>query len=85
VPASPFWPTLDVIVDGSVTGLLKPDPRAYAAAARQLDRQPGSIVFLDDLPFHVVGARTAGMIAHQVVLTEPSTAFDAAPAALGLG
>ena len=32
----PFIAGLDALVDGSVTGVLKPDPRAYAMAAEAL-------------------------------------------------
>lgn len=75
----------DVVVDGSVTGLLKPDPRAYAVAARELGRPPSEIVFLDDLRWNVEGAQAAGMIGFHVDVTVPGLAFAAARAALGIG
>ena len=72
-------------MDGSVTGVLKPDPRAYQTAAEQLGHRPGEIVFLDDLPYNVAGAVAIGMIAIHVDVTAPGAAFAAARAVLGLG
>ncbi|MHA6793665.1 HAD family hydrolase [Pseudonocardia bannensis] len=73
----PFIGQLDVLVDGSVTGILKPDPRAYEMALEQLDRPPSEIVFVDDMPWNVAGAAKAGMIALQLDLARPELVFDA--------
>lgn len=54
---------LGTIVDDSVTGILKPDPRAYAAAVAALGAQACDVVFVDDLPRNVAGARAFGMVA----------------------
>lgn len=80
----PFLGRLDVLVDGSVTGILKPDPRAYALAVDALGVPAGEVVFLDDMPWNVAGAAAAGMVALEVDLTDPGAAFDAARSALGL-
>lgn len=80
----PFLAAVDALVDGSVTGVLKPDPQAYALAAEQLGAPPTDIVFVDDMPWNVEGARAAGMIALQLDLTDPAAVFDAARTALGL-
>ena len=80
----PFLADMDVLVDGSVTGVLKPDPRAYRAAAEELGRPPEQVVFLDDLAANVIGARAVGMTAFHVDIAAPDAAFDAARAALGL-
>ena len=74
----------DVIVDASVTGVRKPDPRAFGAAARALGLPPGRIVFLDDMPWNVAGAAQAGMLAVQVPSGQPGPAVDAARDLLGL-
>jgi putative hydrolase of the HAD superfamily len=80
----PFLAGIDVLVDASVTGVFKPDPRAYALAARALGRPPDQIVFVDDMPWNVAGARRAGMTALELDLTDPGRVFDEARGVLGL-
>lgn len=41
-------------------GLLKPDPRIYAAVTRRFGLAPAATVFLDDILANVEGARAAG-------------------------
>ena len=82
--AHPLLAGLDVLVDGTDTGVLKPDPRAYAIAVERLARPAGEIVFVDDMPWNIAGARRAGMIALELDLTEPGAVFDRARAELGL-
>jgi putative hydrolase of the HAD superfamily len=82
--AHPVLTQVDVLVDASVTGILKPDPRAYALAAERLGTAPGEIVFVDDMPWNVTGARKAGMIALELDLTDPAAVFVQARAELGL-
>jgi putative hydrolase of the HAD superfamily len=74
----------DVIVDASVTGVRKPDPRAFLAAAEALRRPPGRVVFLDDMPWNVAAAAEVGMLAVQVPQDRPGPAVDAARDLLGL-
>ncbi len=50
----------DVIVYSREAGLAKPDPRVYALTCERLGAAPGDVVFLDDTPAAVEGARTAG-------------------------
>ncbi|WP_366932817.1 HAD-IA family hydrolase [Pseudonocardia sp.] len=80
----PFLRGVDALVDASVTGILKPDPRAYALGADALGSAPGDIVFVDDMPWNIEGARKAGMIAVELDLTDPQRAFDEARDALDL-
>ena len=82
--AHPVLEQVDVLVDASVTGILKPDPRAYALAAERLGTAPGDIVFVDDIPWNIAGAQRAGMIAVELDLTDPDAAFAVARAELGL-
>lgn len=82
--AHPVLAGLDALVDASVTGVLKPDPRAYALAASSLHREPGEIVFVDDMPWNVRGAQEAGMTALELDLTDPDAVWPRARAALGL-
>lgn len=51
----------DVVVDASKTGVLKPDPRAYAAGVAALGLAPHEIVYLDDMPWNVDGGLAAGL------------------------
>ena len=49
------------IVDASRTGILKPDPRAYADATRGLDLPPQEVLFVDDQFRNIAGAVKAGL------------------------
>jgi putative hydrolase of the HAD superfamily len=75
----------DVIVDASLTGVLKPDPAAFRSGMEALGLPAEQIVFLDDMPWNVAGARQAGMIAVQVPWDDPGAAVDIARDLLGLG
>jgi putative hydrolase of the HAD superfamily len=75
----------DVIVDASLTGMMKPDPRAFRGGAEALGLPPEQIVFLDDMPWNVEGARQAGMTAVRVPWDDPGPAIDTARKLLGLG
>jgi putative hydrolase of the HAD superfamily len=45
-------------------GQLKPDPEIYQTVARQLDCAASSILFFDDHPKNIAGARAVGFEAH---------------------
>jgi putative hydrolase of the HAD superfamily len=75
----------DVIMDASLTGVMKPDPRAFAGGAGALGLPPERIVFLDDMPWNTEGARQAGMTAVRVPWDDPGPAIDTARKLLGLG
>lgn len=82
--AHPLLSRLDVLVDGSDTGVLKPDPGAYEIAVGTLGVPAGDIVFVDDMPWNIAGAERAGMVALELDLTDPAEVFGRARAALGL-
>ncbi|MFE5336685.1 HAD family hydrolase [Isoptericola sp. NPDC056573] len=44
-------------------GVAKPDPAFFVEAARRIGADPASILFVDDRPANVEGARTAGLAA----------------------
>ena len=46
--------------------MAKPDPEIYGLVAADLGRAPAEVVFFDDGPENVEGARAAGMEAHRV-------------------
>jgi putative hydrolase of the HAD superfamily len=75
----------DVIVDASLTGVMKPDPRAFSQGAEALGLPVEQIVFLDDMPWNIEGARRAGMIAVRVPWDDPAPAIDTARDLLRLG
>jgi putative hydrolase of the HAD superfamily len=75
----------DIIVDASLTGVMKPDPRAFRGGAEALGLPAEQIVFLDDMPWNVEGARQAGMTAVRVPWDDPGPAIETARELLRLG
>lgn len=75
---------VELIVDATYTGILKPDPRAYALCTQQLGLAAGECVFVDDQLRNVEGARRAGMLAVWFDVIDPSTSCDEARRRLGL-
>jgi len=75
----------DVIVDASLTGVLKPDPAAFRGGIEALGLPAEQIVFLDDMPWNAEGARQAGLTAVRVPWDDPGPAIDIARELLGLG
>jgi putative hydrolase of the HAD superfamily len=71
----------DVIVESSVEGLRKPDPRIYALALARLDVLASEAVFLDDLGMNLKPAREMGMATIKVV--DPDVALAELEATLG--
>ncbi len=51
----------DVIVESSIEGVRKPDPRIYEIACERLGVGPASCAFLDDLGVNLKPARALGM------------------------
>jgi HAD superfamily hydrolase (TIGR01509 family) len=80
----PEFAALDAFVDATDVGARKPDSAAYRAAAAALRLAPDEIVFLDDTPECVDGARAVGMAAILVDPLDRRTAFAEARQLLGL-
>ena len=74
----------DVVVDASRTGVLKPDPRAFAAATQALGLPPEDVVFLDDMPWNVHGGLAAGLQAIRLEHGRPGPGLAEARRRLGL-
>lgn len=74
----------DVVVDASSTGVLKPDPRAFAAGARALGLAPADIVYIDDMPWNIDGGTAAGLRAVRLAHDDPGPAVAQARRLLGL-
>ena len=53
----------DPVIDLSHVGFLKPSPEAFAHALKLLDAEVGEVVFVDDQPANVAGARASGLTA----------------------
>ena len=75
---------MDSMVDATHTKILKPDPRAYALGCEALGLAPQNVVFVDDQPRNVEGARAAGLTAIQFDVADPARSFAEAAEALEL-
>lgn len=85
VDAQDWLKHFDAVVDGSLTGVLKPDPGAYRAAVEVIGVPAGEIVYLDDIPVNVRGGREAGLQAIEVRYDDRQAAVSDARGRLGLG
>jgi putative hydrolase of the HAD superfamily len=74
----------DDVIDGSVEGIMKPDPRIYRLSAARLGVACEDVVFLDDQPVNLAGAEAVGMTAVRVDVTQPQAAFARARELAGL-
>jgi epoxide hydrolase-like predicted phosphatase len=77
----PMWRSLipvdelfDVVVDSSVVGLRKPDPRIYELTCERLGLRPDECIFVDDLQCNVDAAAALGI--EVVHCTNPTEAAD---------
>jgi len=59
-----------VVLSGWI-GINKPDRRIFEAAAAEMEVEPGEMLFIDDLPHNVEGARAAGL--HAVQFNDPES------------
>lgn len=57
----------EAVFVSSDLGVRKPDSKAFHLVARLMGVKPGEVLFFDDAPENVEGARTAGM--HGIVVT----------------
>ncbi len=62
----------DVIVESSVEGVRKPDPRIYEIACGRMDIAPDTCVFLDDLGINLKPAKALGMTTIKVIEEAPA-------------
>jgi putative hydrolase of the HAD superfamily len=68
-------PLFDVIIDATYTGILKPDPRAYALCTQALGVSPADCVFVDDQWRNIEGAQKAGWQTVHFDVQSPATSF----------
>jgi putative hydrolase of the HAD superfamily len=71
----------DVVVESSVVGVRKPEPRFYELACEQLGIEPTEAVFLDDLGINLKPARAMGMATIKV--GDPAVALAELEAIVG--
>lgn len=80
----PLLQRFDVIVDATYTGILKPDPRAYAAVTEALGLPAHACVFVDDQRRNADGGVQAGMPVVHFDVLDPQASFDMARRLLSL-
>jgi putative hydrolase of the HAD superfamily len=73
-----FMPLFDVVIDATYTGILKPDPRAYALCTDALNVQPSQCIFVDDQYRNIEGAVHAGWQTVHFDVHAPATSYDQA-------
>ena len=84
VASRPEFAKFDVLVDCTDFGERKPAAGPYLKAAADFGLPPDEIVFLDDTPYCIEGARAVGMIAVPVDPLARSHGFDLARRLVGL-
>lgn len=80
----PFLDDLDLIVDATYTGVLKPDPRAYGFVTDGLAVPAQACVFVDDQLRNIRGAAAVGMATVHFDVRAPAEGFARALAYLGI-
>lgn len=75
---------VDVIVDGSIEGYLKPHPRLYELMAERLDVGFSQMVFIDDQMTNIRGSEALGIPSVAFDPRHPEAAYAQARALLGL-
>ena len=65
-----------VIVDGSYSNILKPDPRAYQRCLDELAIPASHCVFVDDQYRNIVGARNIGMQTLHFKVQQPKVSYQ---------
>jgi putative hydrolase of the HAD superfamily len=72
----------DAIVESSVVGVRKPEPRFYEIACEMLDIRPDEAVMLDDLGVNLKPAREMGMTTIKVI--DPASALEELGSIIGI-
>lgn len=81
-PLEEIHALFDEIIESSVVGVRKPEPRFYEIACERLAVEPIECVFLDDLGINLKPAKAMGMQTIKVV--DPADAIAQLEAVLGL-
>ncbi len=75
---------IEVLIDGSRSHILKPDPAAYAAAVAAMGMPAERLLFVDDQFRNIVGAQQAGLQTQYFDLRDPLGSIAAITARLRL-
>ncbi|MDI3313840.1 MAG: HAD family phosphatase [Mycobacterium sp.] len=70
-----FLHEVDVVIDCSRTGVLKPDPAAYRPVLDAFGVPAGSVLFVDDQPRNTDAARALGMATLLFDVTRPARSY----------
>jgi phosphoglycolate phosphatase-like HAD superfamily hydrolase len=84
VASRPEFERFEVLVDCTEFGERKPAPAPYLKAAADFGLPPEEVVFLDDTPYCIEGARAVGMIAVAIDPLARSHGFERARRLVGL-
>lgn len=79
-----FFDLLDHLVDGSETGILKPDPRSFQRAVDLIGVAPERMLFVDDQPLNIEGAEAFGMQVHWFDVVDATRSWQHVAERLGL-
>ena len=71
----------DLVVESSVEGIRKPDPRIYTLTCERLGVEPAEAVFLDDIGRNLKSARALGLTTIKV--SDPDEALAELATVLG--
>ncbi|MCC5964521.1 MAG: HAD-IA family hydrolase [Natronohydrobacter sp.] len=81
----PFLADFDLIIDATYTGVLKPDPRAFAFVTDGLGLPAADCVFVDDQAKNLRGAHAVGMPHVHFDVTRPTDSYARALTLLSQG
>ncbi len=84
IESKPFFERVTMMVDGSVTGVLKPAPGAFHHAIDAMVLPANQVLFVDDQPANVAGSRATGLPATWFDVTNPTASVATVRARLGL-
>jgi putative hydrolase of the HAD superfamily len=84
ITSMPVLSEVDVIVDGSIEGYLKPHPRLYELMSERLSVEFEDMVFVDDQMVNVRGAEGLGIPTVHLDPRDPDSAYAQARKMLGL-
>ncbi|CAG8533000.1 3331_t:CDS:2 [Ambispora gerdemannii] len=83
-PIEELYEMFHVIVESSVVGLRKPDPKIFLLACEQLKVSPKEAIFLDDIGINLKSAKNLGMKTIKVELGKSAEAIRQLEAIVGL-
>jgi len=80
----PFIDELDSFYDATHSHILKPDPRAYAGAMKNLDLHPREVLFVDDQLRNIMGGMKFGLKTLHFDITQPDACYEYVLRVMGL-